>query len=233
MAFLYQNDDFGKDLLAGFRHAIQGTNIQLAATQSYELTDATVDSQVVNLQASGADVFMNTGQSKQASQAIKKAGELGWKPLQVIGSFSSSVKAVIEPAGLDNAQGLVTGIYLKDPTDAQWANDPGVKEYREVLAKHCSGCNPDDSLNVSGLMYAKTMVAALEGMKAPTRQAFMDSVKNLDISGGVLLDGVRIKTGPKDGYPIEAVVMGVFKGRNWELQGQVIDLEGKTPIVKE
>lgn len=231
VAMLYQNDDFGKDLLAGFEEAIQDTGIQLVAPESYALSDPTVDSQVVAARASGADVFLNYGQSKQAAQAITKAADLGWKPLQILGSFSASVEAVVKPAGFDKAQGIYTAAYVKDPGDPQWDDDEGMKRYRDIMARYAGDVNVVDSIAGTGYMQAQVLVKALEGMRQPTRDSLMESVRNMSgVELDLLLPGVRIDTGPDDGFPIEAVEIARFEGERFALSGDIIDYEDKTPV---
>ena len=231
VAMLYQNDDFGKDLRAGFEQAIQGTDIQFVAPESYALTDPTVDSQVTAAKASGADVFLNYGQSKQAAQAITKAADLGWKPLQIIGSFAASVEAVLKPAGFDKAQGIYTDAYVKDPADPQWANDEGMKRYRDIMARYAGDVNASDTIAGTGYMQAQVLVKALEGMRQPTRDSLMESVRNMSgVELDLLLPGVTINTGPEDGFPIETVEIAQFEGERFKLSGDVIDYENKTPV---
>ena len=135
IAVLYQNDDFGKDYLSGLKEGLGDKAKQIVATATYEVADPTVDSQIVQLQASGADVFLNIATPKFAAQAIRKAYDIGWKATQYLTNVSISVATVLTPAGLDKSIGIISSQYGKDPTDPQWANDAGMKEWRAFMAK--------------------------------------------------------------------------------------------------
>jgi branched-chain amino acid transport system substrate-binding protein len=222
VAVLYQNDAFGEDLLNGFKEAIKGTSVKIVAEESYEVTDPTVSSQVAKLADSGADTFLNITTPKFSAQAIAAVAKLGWKPLHILNNVGASKALVLQPAGLENAQGIVSTSYYMDPEDPQWADDPAMKEYDAAMKKYAPRANPDDPFHIFGWGAASTMVEALEGMKEPTRKALMDSVRNLDMEVPILLPGIEVKTGPDDGYPIEAMQIMRFEGENWKLQGDVI-----------
>jgi branched-chain amino acid transport system substrate-binding protein len=222
VAILYQNDAFGEDLLNGFKEAIKGTNVKIVAEESYEVTDPTVSSQVAKLADSGADTFLNITTPKFSAQAIAAVAKLGWKPLHILNNVGASKALVLQPAGLENAQGIVSTSYYMDPEDPQWADDPAMKEYDAAMKKYAPRANPDDPFHIFGWGAASTMVEALKGMKEPTRKALMDSVRNLDMEVPILLPGIEVKTGPDDGYPIEAMQIMRFEGENWKLQGDVI-----------
>jgi branched-chain amino acid transport system substrate-binding protein len=222
VAVLYQNDAFGEDLLNGFKEAIKGTKVKIVAEESYEVTDPTVSSQVAKLADSGADAFLNITTPKFSAQAIAAVAKLGWKPLHILNNVGASKALVLQPAGLENAQGIVSTSYYMDPEDPQWADDPAMKEYDAAMKKYAPRANPDDPFHIFGWGAASTMVEALEGMKEPTRKALMDSVRNLDMEVPILLPGIEVKTGPDDGYPIEAMQIMRFEGENWKLQGDVI-----------
>jgi branched-chain amino acid transport system substrate-binding protein len=222
VAVLYQNDAFGEDLLNGFKGAIKGTKVKIVAEESYEVTDPTVSSQVAKLADSGADTFLNITTPKFSAQAIAAVAKLGWKPLHILNNVGASKALVLQPAGLENAQGIVSTSYYMDPEDPQWADDPAMKEYDAAMKKYAPRANPDDPFHIFGWGAASTMVEALKGMKEPTRKALMDSVRNLDMEVPILLPGIEVKTGPDDGYPIEAMQIMRFEGENWKLQGDVI-----------
>ena len=223
VAALYQNDAFGEDLLGGFEEAIKGSGVEVVARESYEVTDPTVTSQVSNLADSGADTFLNITTPKFSAQAIVAVDKLGWKPLHILNNVGASKFLVLTPAGLDRSQGIVSTAYFKDPEDPQWEDDEAMKEYEAGLKAHSSRANPDDPFHVYGWAAAQTMVRALEGMEEPTRDALMDSVRNLDEEIPILLPGIRVETGgSQDGYPIEAMQIMRFEGENWKLQGEVI-----------
>ena len=222
VAVLYQNDAFGKDLLGGFEKAIKGTDIKIVAEESYEVTDPTVASQMAKLADSDADTFLNITTPKFGAQAIAAAHKLGWDVLHIVNNVSASKLLVLEPAGLDASQGLISTAYYKDPASGQWDDDPAMKEYKSAMRKY-SRANPDDPFCIFGWGAAQTLVEALNGMEEPTREALMDSVRHMNIRVPILLPGIRVKTsGTKDGYPIEATQIQRFEGENWKLVGDVI-----------
>lgn len=234
VAVLFQNDDYGKDYLNGFKAGIEGSDITIVAEESYEVADPTVDSQVVNLSRTDADVFFNITTPKFASQAISKIGELDWDPLHLLNNVSSSIQSVLEPAGLENADGLVTAAYIKDPSDPQWEDDEAMQTYREHADEYAPDLNADDPFGVYGFAVAETIVTALEQTEEPTRAALMEAVRNLDLEIGLLLPGVRVMTGPDEGYPIETEQLQRFNASSgaWELFGDLISYEGETPLVE-
>jgi branched-chain amino acid transport system substrate-binding protein len=222
VAVLYQNDEFGENLLGGFEDAIGESNIEIVARESYEVTDPTVASQVTKLADSGADTFLNIATPKPAAQAIGTIARTDWKPLHILNNVASSKALVLEPVGLENVQGVVSTAYIKDPEDPQWEDDPAMQAYKTGLREHAPDANPNDPFNVYGWAVAQTMVKALEGMEEPTRDALMESVRNLNTEIPMLLPGIRVETGPDDGYPIEAMQIMRFEGENWKLEGEVI-----------
>jgi branched-chain amino acid transport system substrate-binding protein len=223
VAVLYQNDAFGEDLLNGFKDAIEDTDIEIVAEESYEVTDPTVSSQMAKLASSDADTFLNITTPKFSAQAIAAAAKLGWKVLHILNNVGASKKLVLEPVGLENAQGIVSTSYFMDPEDPQWADEPAMMEYKEALEKYEPRADPEDPFHVYGWAVASTMVKALEGMEEPTREALMDSVRNMDTEIPILLPGIKVQTkGTEDGYPIEAMQVMRFEGENWKLQGDVI-----------
>jgi branched-chain amino acid transport system substrate-binding protein len=223
VAVLYQNDAFGEDLLNGFKEAIQGTDIQIVAEESYEVTDPTVASQMAKLANSDADTFLNITTPKFSAQAIAAQAKLGWKVLHILNNVGASKKLVLEPVGLENAQGIVSTSYFMDPEDPQWADEPAMKEYYDAMEKHEARADPEDPFHVYGWAVANTMVRALEGMEEPTREALMDSVRNMEEEIPILLPGIKVQMdGENDAYPIEAMQIMRFEGENWKLQGDVI-----------
>jgi len=223
VAVLYQNDAFGEDLLNGFKKAIDGSGIKVVAAESYEVTDPTISSQMSKLASSDADTFLDITTPKFGAQAIVAVDKLGWKVLHIINNVSASKLLVLQPAGLDKAQGLISTAYFKDPASPDWAGDASMKEYKAGLAKYQPRANPEDPNCVYGWAAAETMVEALKGMKDPTREALMESVRNMDVEVPILLPGIKVQTsGDQDGYPIEAMQIQRFEGENWKLQGEVI-----------
>jgi branched-chain amino acid transport system substrate-binding protein len=223
VAVLYQNDAFGEDLLNGFKEAINGTNIEIVAEESYEVTDPTVSSQMSKLASSDADTFLNITTPKFSAQAIAAQAKLGWKVLHILNNVGASKKLVLEPVGLENAQGIVSTSYFMDPEDPQWADDPAMVEYKAGLAKHEPRADPEDPFHVYGWAVANTMVRALEGMEEPTREALMDSIRSMDTEIPILLPGIKVQmNAEEDTYPIEAMQIMRFEGENWKLQEDVI-----------
>jgi len=228
VAILYQNDDYGKDYQGAFEKAIAGTGITVVAKETYEATDPTVDSQVTNLSKTGADVFFNVSTPKFAAQAIKKVAELGWTPLHVLNGVSASIPSVLQPAGLDNSKGIVTSTYGKDPADPKYDSDPAMKEFKRIVAKYDSSLNPLDTLVAYGYGVMETLVKTLEGTKAPTRKALIDSARSIsNFHPSLALDGVNVNTTATDAFPIEALQIENFDGKAFVLQGSVIDVSGK------
>jgi branched-chain amino acid transport system substrate-binding protein len=232
VAIMFQNDDFGRDNLNGFKAAIEGTDIEIVAEQSYEVTDPTVSSQVTNLSRVGADVFLNLSTPKFAAQAIQARAQIGWEPLHILSSVSNTIATVLEPAGPQNSVGVISSTYIKDPTDPGWDDDEGMRLYKEK-AQQYGEVNVRDPFGAFGWALADSFVkGVLARMEAPTRQAMMDAVRSLDgVEIGVLLPGITLNTsGTEDGFPIESMQLQRFDGTTWELQGGLIDYEGRTPI---
>jgi len=224
VAVLYQNDGFGKDLLGGFEKAVKGSGIKVVAKESYEVTDPTVGSQVTKLAGSGADTFLNITTPKFSAQAFKGISESDWKPLHILNNVGASKTLVLEPAGLENAKDIVSTAYFKDPEEAKFQSDSAMKEYKEGIKQYAPDADANDAFVTYGWAVAQTMEQALKGMKEPTRQGLMDSVRSLDAEVPMLLPGIRIETeGQDDGYPIEAMQIQRFNGENWETEGKVVE----------
>jgi len=223
IAVLYQNDDYGKDYLKGFEDGLgDKAKTMIVAKVTYEVTDPTVDSQMVTLKASGADVFFNITTPKFAAQAIKKAAEIGWKPVHYLNNVSSSVGSVLTPAGLPNAVGIITTAYIKDPTDPQWANDKGFQEWVAFMKKYMPSGNLADGFNVYGYTVAQGLVQVLkQAGDNLTRENVMKQAASLDITLPMLLPGVNVKTAADDFYPIEREQLQRFDGKTWVLFGKV------------
>ena len=226
---LYQNDDFGKDYLKGFKEGLGDKARQIVAEASYEVTDPTVDSQIVQLQGSGADVFFNISTPKFAAQAIRKAYDIGWKPVQYLTNVSLSVGAVLVPAGLEKSAGVISSNYGKDNTDPQWDNDPGMNEWRAFMKKYYPDGDLKDNSNVYGYSVARTLVQALKQCGDNlTRENVMRQAANLkDFDTGVGLPGIRINTSATDFAPIQAVQLMKFDGKTWVRFGEVMDSSSK------
>jgi branched-chain amino acid transport system substrate-binding protein len=222
---LYQNDDFGKDYLKGLKDGLGDRAKSMVVVEAaYETTDPTVDSQVIGMKAAGCDVFVNTGIPKFAAQAIKKAAEIEWKPLHVISSVGNSVGATLKPAGLENAKDLITDFYLKDPTDAQWRDDPGYKDWVAFMDQYYPEGDKTDAGNVYGPSNAGTVVQVLKQCGDDlTRENVMRQAANLhDFTVPMLLPGISINTSPTDFAPVKQIQMAKFDGERWQLFGPLI-----------
>ena len=222
---LYQNDDYGKDYLKGFKDGLGDKAAKMIVSeQSYEVSDPTVDSQIITLKASGADVFFNITTSKFSAMAIRKAYDVGWKPVQYLNSISTSVGAVLTPAGLDKSAGIISSAYLKDPTDKQWANDPAIKEWATWMKKYYPDGNLSDWANVFGYAAAQTLVQIIKQCgNNLTRENVMRQAASLkDFRIEVALPGIQLGTSPTDYAPFKSVQLQRFNGKQWELFGNVI-----------
>ncbi|HVL56844.1 MAG TPA: ABC transporter substrate-binding protein [Burkholderiaceae bacterium] len=227
IAVLYQNDDYGKDYLKGFKDGLGDKVGMIVAEASYEVADPTVDSQIVQLKGSGADTFFNITTPKFAAQAIRRAHDIDWKPTHYLNNVSTSVGSVLTPAGLDKSVGLITTAYLKDPTDPEWANDPAVKEWAELMKKYYPDGSLTDSFNLYGVAVAQTVVQVLkQAGDNLTRENVMREAANLkNVSLPLLIPGISINTGPGDFAPIEAVQLQRFDGQKWVRFGEVISAD--------
>lgn len=226
IAILWQNDDSGKDYVAGFMKGLGKANEKLVvASVSYEVTDPTVDSQVIQLKNSGANVFFNDAAPKAAAQAIRKAGELGWKPEAFyLSNVSASVTSVLKPAGFDYSQGIITAAYLKDPSDKQWADAPDFVAWKAWMAKYNPGANLADAFNVYAYAVSATLRELLKRCgNELTRANLMKQAASMhDLEVPLLLPGIKLNTSPTDFYPIQSVRLQRFKGETWELFGDVL-----------
>ncbi|MFF4361430.1 ABC transporter substrate-binding protein [Streptomyces sp. NPDC001604] len=224
VAVLYQNDDFGKDLLGGFKKAVAGSGIKVVAEESYEVTDPSVSAQMASLARSKADVLLNITTPKFASQALAAdAKNTRWNPLHIVNNVSSSA-AVLQPVGFKNVQGVVSATYFKDPADPQWANDPEMKTYTAALHKYAPDADPANQFNAYGWAVASSLHKALDVMKCPTREGLRDAVRNLkDVKVRLLLPGVTLSTGQGDAFPLETMQLMRFKGERWQLFGKPVD----------
>ncbi|HMO46290.1 MAG TPA: ABC transporter substrate-binding protein [Rubrivivax sp.] len=223
IAVLYQNDDFGKDYLTGFEEGLgDKAKTMIISKLTYEVTDPTVDSQMVSLKATGADTFFNITTPKFAAQSIKKAAEIGWKPVHYLVSVSASVGAVLTPAGLDNSTGLYTAAYIKDPTDPQFQKGKEWDDYVAWFKKYNAGANINDAFNVYGYTVTQGLMQVLkQAGDNLTHANIMKQAASLDMTLPMLLPGVNVKTGPDDFAPIEREQMARFDGKTWVLFGKV------------
>ena len=225
IAVLYQNDDYGKDYVKGLHDGLGNQSGRSIVQEiSYEVTDPTVDSQIVSLKASGADVLLIFAIPKFAAQAIRKTYDMGWRPMTFINNVSASVAAVLQPAGLDKSVGLITALYLKDPTDPQWESDTAMKEWFVWMKKYYPEGDVKELYNVYGHAAAHTLVQVLKQCGDDlTRENVMRQAANLkNLEVRLLLPGMRINTSPTDFYPIEQVQLARFDGTRWVLFGEVL-----------
>ena len=230
IAVLYQNDDYGKDYLKGLKDGLgDKAKSMIVAEASYEVSEPTVDSQVVQLQGSGADVFVNITTPKFAAQAIRKAFDIGWKPVQYLNNVSVGVGSVLTPAGLDKSVGLISTAYLKDPTDSQWASDPGMAKWAEFMKKYYPEGSLIDNTNVYGYTVAQALVQVLRQCGDNlTRENVMKQAASLrDFAPDTMLPGIKMNTGPKDFAPIESVQLARFDGKSWVRFGNVISADAR------
>ena len=222
---LYQNDDYGKDYLKGLEDGLgDKAKTMIVSKVSYEVSDPTVDSQIVQLQSSGANVFFNVTTPKFAAQAIRKAYDIGWKPVHYLNNVSSSVGSVLTPAGLEKSVGVISSQYLKDATDKQWDNDPAIKQWRAFMAKYYPDGNTADIFNVYGYTVGATLAQVLKQCGDDlTRENVMRQAANMKgFRVDTLLPGITISTGPEDYAPLEALQLERFNGKQWELFGDVM-----------
>ncbi len=222
---LYQNDDYGKDYLKGLKDGLGAKAASMIVLEeSYEVSEPTIDSHIVKMKSTGADVFVNITTPKFAAQAIKKNAEIGWKPVHFLNNVSASIGSVIRPAGPENAQGIISSAYLKDPTDAQWKNDAGMKAWNEFLDKYYPEANRADASVMFGYTVAQGLVHVLKACGDNlTRENVMKqaaSIKDLELGG--LLPGIKVNTSPTDFAPLSQVQLQKFKGETWDLFGEIL-----------
>jgi branched-chain amino acid transport system substrate-binding protein len=225
LAILYQNDDFGKDYPAGVKDVLGDKFSKMVTTATYEVTDPTVDSQITGLQASGADVLLVVATPKFAAQAIRKVHDLNWKPMFFLTNVAISVGAVINPAGPENAIGIISAGYLKDPTDPAWQDDTGMKEWRTFMDKYLPGADQTDGGYIAAYAVSDTMLKVLKQCNGDfSRENVMKQATNLhDVSNPLLLPGIKINTSPTNYHPIRAMQLMKWDGKTWVRFGDVIE----------
>ncbi len=228
IAVFYQNDDFGKDYLAGLKDVFgEKASSLIVAQESYETTEPSIDSHIVKLKGTGADVLVDISTPKFAAQTIKKAAELQWKPMHLLTDVSISIGSVMKPAGLDASEGVLSAGYLKDASDPQWKDDEGMKKFMAFIEKYMPGANISDTNIVYGYAAAQTMVQALkQSGDQLTRANVMKQAASLkDFTPDTLIPGVKINTSPSDFAPIEQLKMMRFTNGKWDQFGEVISAE--------
>jgi len=225
IAILYQNDDYGKDYVKGLKDGLGAKAASMIVVEeSYEVSQPTIDSSIVKFKAADADVFFNVTTPKFAAQSIKKMAEVGWKPMHILNNVAASVGTVMKPAGFENSQGIISSSYMKDPTDAQWKNDPGMKEWNAFLDKYYPEANRADGSVVYGYNVAQALVQVLKQCGDNlTRENVMKQAASLkDFVPGGVLPGVKANTSPTDFAPISQLQLMRFKGETWELFGEIL-----------
>ena len=224
IAVIAPNEDAGKDYVRGFKAGLGEHIDQLVSETTYLTADPTIDSQMVTMRESGADVFFAEATPKFAAQAIRKAASMGWKPLIILPSVSNSFSAVLEPAGLENSVGAVTGLYLKDPNDVRWADDPALKDWLAWMKTYQPNASTGDLYNVQGYTVAQIMALVLKNCGDDlSRDNILRQAKALDgIAMPMLLPGIRVHTDPNNVTPIRQIQMARFDGKSWVLFGDVL-----------
>ena len=230
IAILFQNDDFGKDYLKGMKAALGEKAASMIVTEeSFDVSEPTIDSHIVKLKTTGADVLFDASTPKFAAQSIKKVAELGWKPLHILSYVSASIGGVIKPAGFDNAQGIVSAAYFKDPNDPRWKDDSGLKELNLFLDKYFPEANRSDTYIVNGYNTAQLLVQVLKQCGDDlTRENVMKQATHLqNVELGMLLPGIKVSTSPTDYAPVKYWQLMRFEGTNWNLFGELINGQGQ------
>jgi branched-chain amino acid transport system substrate-binding protein len=225
IAVMYQNDDYGRDYVKGLKDGLGAkAATMIVGEQGYETTEPVIDSEVVRLRSTGADVFFDVATPKFAAQAIKKASEIGWKPLHILNNVSASIGSVLKPAGFEHAQGIVSAAYLKDATDQQWKNDADMKAWNVFMDKYVPDGDKNDSSHIYAYSVTRTMVQVLKQCGDDlTRENVMKQAANLrNFEPGLLLPGISVSTSPTDFAPIEQLQLMKFAGETWHLFGNVM-----------
>jgi len=224
IGILFQNDDSGKDYVKGVKDGLMG-RMSVVTEQPYEPLDPTIDSQIVALKGSGADIFFDHAIPKFAAQAIKKVAEIGWKPLHLLVSVSNSVGSTLKPSGLEISEGIISTAFAKDPTDPQWQADPAYREWVAFMDKYYPNGDQTTTFTVVGYLFAQTLVEVLKQCGDDlTRENIMRQAANLhNLQLGMLLPGITLNTSPVDFAPIKQMQMQRFNGKTWELFGPILD----------
>jgi branched-chain amino acid transport system substrate-binding protein len=228
IAVMYQNDDYGKDYLKGLKDGLGAkAATMIVAEESYETSEPTIDTHIVKLKSTNADVFINVASPKFAAQAIKKMAEVQWKPTHFLNNVSGSIGGVITPAGPENAQGIISSAYLKDPTDPQWKNDAGMKAWNEFLDKYFPEANRTDASVIYGYTVTQTLVHVLKQCGDNlTRENVMKQAAGItDLELGGLLPGIKVNTSATDFAPLSQLQLMRFKGDTWERFGDIISAD--------
>ena len=228
IAVLYQNDDLGRDALEALKSSLgPQASKMIVSAQKYEVSDPTIDSQIVAMKSAGADLFYNAATAKFAAQAIKTAHAIGWKPVQLLSSISANINTVLKPAGIDASKDIVSAFYVKDPTDPQWAKDQAMIEYRDWMKKYYAGGDPDNLFNAISYSVGQSLRVVLEacGNDLSAANIMAKATALNDVEVPLLLPGIKLKTSKSDYFPIQQLQLGRFNGERWQLFGGVIQDE--------
>jgi ABC-type branched-subunit amino acid transport system substrate-binding protein len=229
VGILYQNDDLGKDYLNGIKAGLgDKASSMIVAEASYEPTDPTIDSQILKIKDAGTTLFFSASTPKQAAQAIKKIAELNWHPVQIVDINATSVGAVMKPAGLDAAKGVISVNYGKDPLDPTWKDDPGLKKYFDFMAKYYPDGDKDSNFNTYGYATTQLLIHVLKQCGDNlTRENVMKQAASLkDVSTDIALPGIKANTSPTDYRVNKQLQMMKFNGERWELFGPILEDTG-------
>jgi ABC-type branched-subunit amino acid transport system substrate-binding protein len=230
IAILYQNDDYGKDVLKGVKDGLGAAAAKMIVKEAtYEVTDPTIDSQILTLQGSGADTFIDITTPKFGAQAVRKAFDSGWKPLHILNNVSASIGSVLVPAGVEKAVGAITVAYYKDQNDPQWKDDPAMLEWRAFMGRYYRDGDPKDASNLYGYLAAQIMVQILKQCGNDlTRENVMRQAANLKhFKLPLLLPGMELNTGPADFFPVQQAQLQKFTGTQWQLFGELMSTDAR------
>ncbi len=224
---LMQNDDYGKDYWAGFKEGLGTEAHRVVKHVTYEINEPTVDSQIIQLKATDANVFFNIATPKFAAQAMRKMADLGWKPVHYVNNVAASVGTVMKPAGFDNVQGILTAAYVMDPTDPSWADHPDMADFKAWMSKYHPTAHLADLGNVNGYTVSYLMAETLRrcGDELTRANVMKQATSFQKFRVPMLLPGITVSTSPTDYYPIQAVQLARFKGQSWELFGDILSAE--------
>ncbi|WP_236000294.1 ABC transporter substrate-binding protein [Bradyrhizobium uaiense] len=225
IGIIYQNDDFGRDVLKGFKDGLGAKTSSIVAELSYETSDPTIDSQVVRCKSAGATVFMSMTTPKFAAQGIKKIAELNWQPTHYIGNNASSAGSTLKAAGFDISKGIISSAYMKDPVDAAWDGDPAVVKWRAFLDKYDPAAAKNDIYAAIAYVVSQVMVQVLKqcGDDVSSESIIKQAANLKDFESDLLLSGIKVNTSPTDHYPLEQLQLVRFNGERYEILGPVID----------
>jgi branched-chain amino acid transport system substrate-binding protein len=230
IGILYQNDDYGKDVLKGVKDGLGAAGAKMIVKEvTYEVTDPTIDSQILTLQSSGADTFIDITTPKFGAQAVRKAYDSGWKPLHILNNVSASIGSVLVPAGVEKAVGAITVAYYKDQNDPQWKDDPAMLEWRAFMGRYYREGDPKDNSNLYGYLTAQVMTQILKQCGNDlTRENVMRQAANLkNLKLPLLLPGLVINTSPNDYFLFDQAQLQRFTGTQWQLFGELISTDSR------